>query len=92
MPYDGLFAAAVRVRLHGALADARIDKIYQPAPYTIILHLRRPGENLRLLLSADPQHARVHLTETSPTRCSRPRSACSCASIWTRARSWPWSR
>lgn len=76
MPYDGLFAAAVRVRLHGALADARIDKIYQPAPYTIILHLRRPGENLRLLLSADPQHARVHLTETSPPNPLQPPAFC----------------
>lgn len=66
MPFDGLFAAAVRHELNDVLADARIDKIYQPTPYTIILHCRRPGQNVRLLLSADPRGARVHLTEFSP--------------------------
>ena len=66
MPYDGLFAAAVRHRLNDVLADARIDKIYQPTPHTLILHCRRPGGSHRLLLSADPLHARVHLTDASP--------------------------
>lgn len=66
MPFDGLFAAAVRAQLSDVLAEARIDKIYQPTPYTIILHVRRPGDSRRLLLSADPRHARVHLTDTSP--------------------------
>lgn len=66
MPFDGLFASAVRTELHDVLAEARIDKIYQPTPYTIIIHCRRPGENDKLLLSADPRHARVHLTDSSP--------------------------
>lgn len=65
MPFDGLFAAAVRRQLNDVLVGARIDKIYQPSPYTIVLHCHMPGDNVRLLLSADPHHARVHLTRIS---------------------------
>lgn len=65
MPFDGMFAAAVRHQLNDVLVGARIDKIYQPTPYTIVLHCRMAGDNVRLLLSADPHHARVHLTRVS---------------------------
>jgi Predicted RNA-binding protein homologous to eukaryotic snRNP len=66
MPFDGLFAAAVRRQLADALVGARIDKIYQPMPHTVILHCWRPGEHRRLLLSADPNFPRVHLTRSDP--------------------------
>lgn len=66
MPYDGIFAAAVVAELHRELAGARIDKIFQPTPDTVLIHCRKPGDTVKLLLSAHPRHARVHLTATRP--------------------------
>lgn len=66
MPYDGLFTAAVCRELHEKLVGARIDKIFQPAPDTLLFHCRQPGDTHKLLLSANARHARVHLTATRP--------------------------
>lgn len=76
MPFDGLFAAAVRRQLNDVLAGARIDKIYQPAPHTIILHCWRPGVDLRLLLSAEPNRPRMHLTRGNPPNPMQPPPFC----------------
>lgn len=76
MPFDGLFAAAVRRQLADALIGARVDKIYQPTPNTVILHCWRPGENVRLLLSADPGYPRVHLTRSDPPNPLQPPTFC----------------
>lgn len=48
--------------LAGRLAGARIDKIHQPEPETIILRLWARGEEVRLLLAVPPGRARCHLT------------------------------
>lgn len=66
MPYDGLFAAAICRELNDTIVGARIDKIFQPTADTVLLHCRRPGETHKLLLSANAQNARVHLTTTRP--------------------------
>ncbi len=44
-----------------ALTGGWIQKIYQPAPRTIVLEIRTPGHTHRLLLSANPSTARLHL-------------------------------
>ncbi|MFZ5634388.1 MAG: Rqc2 family fibronectin-binding protein [Bacillota bacterium] len=62
MPFDGMVLAAVRKELAEILTGCRIDKIYQPAREEVHLILNRPGKRYRLLLSADPGMARVHLT------------------------------
>lgn len=66
MPYDGIFAAAIVHELQTTVVGSRIDKIFQPAPYTLLLHCRVPGESHKLILSAHPRHARVHLTSSRP--------------------------
>lgn len=38
-----------------------IQKVYQPAPRTLVLEIRAPGHTHRLLLSAQPGLARLHL-------------------------------
>ncbi|RLB75249.1 MAG: hypothetical protein DRH06_08335, partial [Deltaproteobacteria bacterium] len=45
------------------LADARVSKIYQPAPEIILFKLWNGRETLRLLLSAEVQKSRLHLTD-----------------------------
>jgi len=62
MSFDGIVLAAVRSQLAKEITGSRIDRVYQPESEEVILHLRRPGENRRLLISAHAQNARVHLT------------------------------
>lgn len=62
MPFDGLVLAAVKKELAASLTGIRIEKIYQPARDEIHLILGGTGGRRRLLLSADPGLARVHLT------------------------------
>ncbi|MBE0467385.1 MAG: NFACT family protein [Candidatus Desulforudis sp.] len=63
MPFDGLVLAAVRRELETELVGSRIQRVQQPDRLTLVIQLRAPGRGQSLLLSAHPQHARVHLTE-----------------------------
>lgn len=65
MPFDGLVLAAVQNELENKMAGARIERIYQPHKDELILMLHRPGMRQRLLLSANAQNARIHLTDTA---------------------------
>lgn len=53
--------AAVVGEIHPAAAGGRIQKVFQPTPRTIVLEVRAPGRTVSLLLSADPEAARLHL-------------------------------
>ncbi|OPY58004.1 MAG: hypothetical protein A4E55_01225 [Pelotomaculum sp. PtaU1.Bin035] len=64
MPFDGLVLAAVRKELNDKLTGGRIEKIYQPDKDEIVLSVHRMGSRCRLLLSANAQNARIHLTST----------------------------
>lgn len=46
-----------------ALAGGWVQKIHQPAPRAITLEVRAQGRTLTLFLSADPETARIHLTD-----------------------------
>ncbi|MDR0840211.1 MAG: NFACT family protein [Christensenellaceae bacterium] len=62
MAMDGLnlYAATQEIR---ALCGGKIDKIHQPEKDELVLLVRAEGENHRLLLSANPMHARAQLTD-----------------------------
>ena len=77
MPFDAFFLTAVRRELEGSLTGCRIDKVQQPQRDTLILSMRGAAGGGRLLLTASPNHPRIHPPKT---RRSRPCSACSCAS------------
>jgi len=76
MPFDGLMLAAVCTELNATIVGARIEKIYQPARNDIILHLSRPRERHRLLLSAHPRDARVHLSYRPTENPVQPPTFC----------------
>jgi len=87
--------AAVIEEITPALTGGWIQKIHQPAPETITLEIRTPGQTLSLLMSAHPETARFHLRANCfPTR-PRPRpfasfSARTCKGhAWTPCRRWP---
>ena len=63
MPYDGFTIHAICHELDPMLYNARIDKIYQPEKDEIIMSIRTPSSGtVRLVLSANPRWARMHLT------------------------------
>lgn len=76
MAFDSIVMAAVVAELRERLQGGRITKIYQPEPDELALLCYAGGENYRLLLSAHPRYARIHLTRiekrnppTPPTFC-----------------------
>ena len=54
MTMDGFVITALHRELERELLPARVNRVYQPSPHQILLHLRRPGETLKLLLSIHP--------------------------------------
>ncbi|KPU53388.1 Rqc2 family fibronectin-binding protein [Bacillus wiedmannii] len=62
MAFDGLFTRAITHEIGNSLYTGRISKIYQPSKYEILLHIRANGKNQKLILSAHPTYARLHLT------------------------------
>ena len=65
MPLDAICLSGLVHELKTALSGGKIDKIYQPGRDEVILALRTPSGNRRLLLSANPNHPRPQLTELS---------------------------
>lgn len=63
MPFDGIFLSAVLNELV-TFYGAKIEKIYQPAPDEISLTLNGAMGTGRVLISANPSAARLHLTDT----------------------------
>ena len=77
MPLDALCLSGVIHELNTALSGARVDKIYQPGRDEVILALRSPAAgNVRLLLSANPAHPRLHLTTLPLENPEKPPMFC----------------
>jgi len=66
MNIDGLSLSPLVGELRTALTGGRIDKVFQPDPYTLLLWVRQPGQNQRLLLSANPERPKLLLTHSAP--------------------------
>lgn len=64
MIFDSLTLAAVRDELGKTLVGGKVEKVAQPDPLEIVLRVYHAGHKHDLLLSCDPQEARVHLTHT----------------------------
>ncbi len=66
MNLDGLSLAPLVRELNAALIGGRIDKVFQPDPYSLLLWVRQPGANLRFLLSANPERPKLLLIAAAP--------------------------
>ncbi|MDH7576476.1 MAG: NFACT RNA binding domain-containing protein [Bacillota bacterium] len=62
MSPDGITLSVIVRELQELLIQGKVERIFQPEEHEIILHIRRPGQSFRLLLSAQAENARVHLT------------------------------
>ena len=76
MPLDALCLSGVVHELQNALSGAKIDKIYQPGRDEVVLALRAPAGNVKLLLSANPSNPRAHLTQISRENPDKPPMFC----------------
>ncbi|MBO4211132.1 MAG: NFACT family protein [Oscillospiraceae bacterium] len=77
MPLDAIFLTALTEELNTTLPGARIDKIQQPERDTVLLQVRSPAAgNRRLLLSASPNHPRLHYTEARWENPAQPPMFC----------------
>lgn len=72
MPFDAIFLTAV-IRELRPLLGSRVDKIQQPSRDTVLLHLRGRG---KLLLSANVNRPRIHLTEATFENPAQPPMFC----------------
>jgi len=62
MAMDGIAVRCTAFELNQILKNARVDKVYQPELDEIVIGFRTDHDNVRLVLSASANHARVHLT------------------------------
>jgi predicted ribosome quality control (RQC) complex YloA/Tae2 family protein len=76
MAFDSAVMTAVVRELHTKLAGGRVSKIYQPGPDELILMIYAGGANWRLLLSAHPRWARLHLTAAEKRNPPVPPTFC----------------
>ncbi|MCZ0756064.1 Rqc2 family fibronectin-binding protein [Anoxybacillus sp. J5B_2022] len=76
MSFDGVFTYAMVKELKEALEGGRITKIYQPFPHELVFYVRACGQNHKLLLSAHPSYARVHLTSEAYDNPADPPMFC----------------
>ncbi len=76
MPLDAVCLNALVRELQPALVGARVDKIYQPVRDEVILALRGREGAAKLLLTANPAHPRMQLTEVFRDNPSTPPMFC----------------
>lgn len=72
MSLDGLSLSTLLIELNTKLAGGRIDKIFQTDKLTLIMWVRQPNQNLCLVISANPEHPRIHLTNVAPENPAVP--------------------
>ncbi len=76
MPLDAICVTALAHELRGTLIGGKVDKIYQPTRDEVVLHMRTGQGNVKLLLSANPQHPRAHLTRITRENPDTPPMFC----------------
>ncbi len=78
-PFDSLTLAGVVREWQELLTDGQIQEIRQPSPLELHFAVRSGGQNYRLLFSADPQFARMHLTTSR--KANPPVAPAFCANL-----------
>lgn len=76
MSFDGLFTYCMKNELKEKLVGGRVTKIYQPYKHELIVQIRNQGNNYRVLFSAHPSYARVHVTTESYDNPAEPPMFC----------------
>ncbi len=62
MAFDGVFLYKIKQEID-QLVDGRVDKISQPTHDSIIVAMRSGGKNHKIVISAEPACAKMHITK-----------------------------
>ncbi|MCL5966499.1 MAG: NFACT family protein, partial [Deltaproteobacteria bacterium] len=73
---DAFVVKRVVAELEGSLRGALVSKVHQPAEKEIVLTLWTGREEKRLLLSADPEMCRIHLSTRKVPNPPQPPRFC----------------
>ena len=76
MPLDSVTVSALAAELRPRLEGGKIDKVQQPERDTLLLTIRAPGGNVRLLVCGGVGSARVHITAASFENPQQPPMFC----------------
>lgn len=76
MALDAICLSAAVRELRAAVEGGRIDKIFQPGSQDVVLAVHGSGGNVRVLLSANPSHPRIHLTRLERENPDKPPMFC----------------
>jgi len=76
MAFDGIITYAITRELAEKLTLAKIEKVYQPGPEELLLHIHTKTGNVRLFMSCNSQSARVCLTENKYANPDQPPTFC----------------
>ena len=76
MAFDGLITRAITHEIDDLLIDTKVDKIFQPSKDEILIHIRANKTNYKLILSANPSNARIHLTTQTYENPAKPFNFC----------------
>lgn len=76
MPLDAATLTGLVSELRPFVEGAKIDKIFQPAKDELIFQLRSPKGNCKLLITANPSHPRMQITESRRENPATPPMFC----------------
>lgn len=76
MAYDGIITYAAAKELSERIRLGKIEKIYQPGPEDLLVHIHTARGNVRLFMSCNSQSARICLTEGQYTNPDQPPTFC----------------
>lgn len=76
MNLDGFSLSALVFELNCRLTGGRIDKIFQLDKHTLIIWVRQSGEDISLVVSANPERPRIHLATSVPENPASPPAFC----------------
>jgi len=76
MAFDGLVTRAITNELNTLILNGKIDKIHQPTKDDILFTIRSLNKNYKLILSANAQFARVHITNKVFENPEKPFNFC----------------
>jgi len=76
MAYDGIITYAAAKELKERIVPGKVEKVYQPGPEDLLVHIHTQRGNVRLFMSCNSSAARVCLTEGSYTNPEQPPTFC----------------
>jgi predicted ribosome quality control (RQC) complex YloA/Tae2 family protein len=76
MNFDSIILSAVAAELNSRIKGGRVDGIHQPSPLDMVLTIRHGGGNHGLLISAEADSPRIHLTSVKRPNPKTPPGFC----------------